>query len=538
MDPAATPEPRGESHLKFHMNLENGYYQIPKFQRDFVWEIQKTAKLIDSMVKGYPIGTFVFWKTKEKLGTVKDLGDTKIPQPTQGEFVEYVLDGQQRMVSLFYAIKGKSLKTESKRKSPKTVDYSQIFLNLEAKEDEPVVTVEKPNDGESITIFDLLNEQWTLIAQNYDKKYWETIQNYQTMLQNYRYSTIVVDDLPLEKAVEIFERINTEGKVLETFEILVAKTFDEESGFDLVEEYDSLNTDLEKVGFEIPKNSLLQLISITLKDDCKKKTMLTLEKDDILKIWQDIIKAVKTTIDYFKAVFHIPGYKLLPYRSFLVMFGYFFYKTNSKQPTKQQAIELKRYFWKSTLSERFGGQSETFMAEDKIRMNDIINGKTPTYSNEFRFVQTEENITWANFNTGNAIIKSILCLFAQYEPKRFNDNAKVTLDNKYLTQQNSKNYHHFFPKAYLTKKGWKKGDINIISNITLVDDFANKRVIRDKAPSDYIRQFQKDNPELETTMESHLIDMKDMGIWEDDYEEFLKKRGKKIFNELETNFNF
>ena len=138
MDPAATPEPRGESHSKFHMNLENGYYQIPKFQRDFVWEIQKTAKLIDSMVKGYPIGTFVFWKTKEKLGTVKDLGDTKIPQPTQGEFVEYVLDGQQRMVSLFYAIKGKSLKIESKRKNPKTVDYSQIFLNLEAKEDEPV----------------------------------------------------------------------------------------------------------------------------------------------------------------------------------------------------------------------------------------------------------------------------------------------------------------------------------------------------------------------------------------------------------------
>ena len=62
--------------------------------------------------------------------------------------------------------------------------------------------------------------------------------------------------------------------------------------------------------------------------------------------------------------------------------------------------------------------------------------------------------------------------------------------------------------------------------------------IRDKAPSDYIRQFQKDNPELETTMESHLIDMKDMGIWEDDYDVFLKKRGKKIFNELEKKFNF
>lgn len=532
-----TPEPLGVNYKKFIENLEGGYYQIPKFQRDFVWEIDKTAKLIDSIVKGYPIGTFVLWKTKEKLGSVKEFGDTKIPQPGSDEFVEYVLDGQQRMVSLFYATKGKSLKLQTNRKNPKTVDYSQIFLNLEAEDDDPIVSVDKPNSKLTITIFDLLNNSWTQLAKTYDEKYWDLIKNYQEMLENYRFSTIVVDDLPLEKAVEIFERINTEGKVLETFQIVVAKTFDEESGFDLVEEYALLETDLEKFGFAIPTNSVLQLMAIILSNDCKRKTILTLNKDEIIKIWKDMVKAIKTATDYFRIQLQIPGQKLMPYTAFLVLFGYFFYKTNSVDPTNQQKIELDRYFWKSSLSQRFGGTSDTFMANDKVKMNDIINGKAPTYTNEFRFEQSKENITWHPFNTGNAIVKSILCLLAAKEPKRFNDNAKVVLDNKYLTQANSKNYHHFFPKAYLKRKLWKKDDVNIISNITLIDDFLNKRKIKDRAPSDYMQEFKKDNTELETTMTSHMININDDGIWNDNYEKFVENRGAKIFKELEDKFN-
>ena len=64
---------------------------------------------------------------------------------------------------------------------------------------------------------------------------------------------------------------------------------------------------------------------------------------------------------------------------------------------------------------------------------------------------------------------------AYNEPKNFNDNGKVTLDNNYLKTANSKNYHHFFPKSFLKKNFI--GNENSLMNITLISDKLNKRKI-------------------------------------------------------------
>ena len=48
-------------------NIEQGIIKIPQFQRKFVWSVEQTAKLLDSILKGYPIGTFILWQTDERL---------------------------------------------------------------------------------------------------------------------------------------------------------------------------------------------------------------------------------------------------------------------------------------------------------------------------------------------------------------------------------------------------------------------------------------------------------------------------------------
>ena len=95
-----------------------------------------------------------------------------------------------------------------------------------------------------------------------------------------------------------------------------------------------------------------------------------------------------------------------------------------------------------------------------------------------------------------------------------------------------KNYHHFFPKAWLKKNGEEDWWANHIANITIVDDFLNKRKIRDNAPSKYMTQFSKENPELEAHMKTHLIKLDDWGIWEDDYDTFFAKRCKAFAREI------
>ncbi len=76
--------------------------------------------------------------------------------------------------------------------------------------------------------------------------------------------------------------------------------------------------------------------------------------------------------------------------------------------------------------------------------------------------------------------------------------------------------------------------INHILNITIVDDFLNKRKIRKNPPSEYMAKFKKDNPRLAETMKTHLItDLDKFGVWADNYHSFFEKRGEIVSKEIE-----
>src|SRR5262249_50065022 len=102
-------------------------------------------------------------------------------------------------------------------------------------------------------------------------------------------------------------------------------------------------------------------------------------------------------------------------------------------------------------------------------------------------------------------------------------------------QANSKNYHHFFPRAYLEKRGVESDIANNVLNIIIVDDYLNKRKIRVRAPSDYMEEFAKSNAGIHKTMQSHMIDdLETFGVWSDDYETFLRKRAEAASEDLKA----
>ena len=81
--------------------IQSGEIRIPSFQRDYVWGYDDVAFLIDSLYKGFPIGSVLFWRTNERLHTEKQLGNYILPEPQKNYPIDYVLDGQQRLTSLF-----------------------------------------------------------------------------------------------------------------------------------------------------------------------------------------------------------------------------------------------------------------------------------------------------------------------------------------------------------------------------------------------------------------------------------------------------
>lgn len=523
------PSPTHANYSSLLTDIERGHVKIPQFQREFVWTLQKSAALLDSVIKGYPVGTFIFWSTKDRLRSVRELGNAPLPSPKQGETVAFVLDGQQRLTSLYAAIRGITVM----RSSGHSDDFSDMFVNLEAGEDDQIVTTDI--DGLEATTFirlkDLLHGSFAELAA-FPAQYHSKISDYRRRVESYDFSIIQVRDVAIDVATEIFTRINVGGKALSVFEIMVAKTFDEEKDFDLSAEYEGLIERLTTVNYETVSDAiLLQLISLIIAKDCKKQTILKLKKTEFIEKWPKVIDAFERAVEYFRHTYRIPVSKLLPYNTLLVPFAYFFYHHPDK-PDADQRGELEDFFWRCGLGARYSSSVESKLAQDIRRIDRILKGRSPDYDWSID-ISPEFLIENGWFNAGRSSIKAILCLYAYQQPKSFSDDAIVNISNYWLKQANSRNYHHFFPRAYLAKKKEEEWRINNIVNITIVDDYMNKREIGAKAPSIYMRTFRKANPNLEKSMKSHLIgDLERFGITDNDFEKFLYARAAAISAQL------
>lgn len=524
------PQPTHANYNDLILDISRGQIKIPQFQRDFVWSIQKSAALMDSIIKGYPVGTFIFWTTKDRLRSVRNLGNQELPPPKDGEAVYFVLDGQQRLTSLFATLNGLIIERDSGHHD----DFSKIYVDLNAKEDEQIMItdVEGLEEYTFISLKDLLYGNLTLLT-SFPEHHHGKLEKYKGRIEKYAFPIIEVRDVQIDVATEIFTRINVGGKPLTLFEIMVAKTYDECKGFDLAQKYDELVSNLTPLNYETVSNTtVLQLVSLLLSRDCKKQTILKLEKDKFIDIWPKAIDAIERTVEYFRNTYRIPVSHLLPYNTLLAPFGYFFYNHPDK-PNPEQKKLLEDFFWRTSLGGRYSSSVESKLGQDIRRMDSILKNVTPDYdwgidlSPKFML----EN-GW--FNAGRSFTKAVLCLYAFQTPKSFNDNSLVNISNYWLKQANSKNYHHFFPRSYLRKNSIDEYRINNIVNITIVDDYLNKREIRSKPPSVYMEAFSKENSELTDTMKTHLItDLNEFGVWSDDYDLFLDKRASAISRELQ-----
>ncbi len=108
----------------------------------------------------------------------------------------------------------------------------------------------------------------------------------------------------------------------------------------------------------------------------------------------------------------------------------------------------------------------------------------------------------------------------------------MRIDNSWLSRSNSKNFHHFFPKSYLKKRGVEDWNANLIGNVTIVEEFLNKRKIGSRPPSEYMPEFSQSNCSSEQTMDSHLISVSTDRKWDIDYETFLDNRAERICSKL------
>jgi hypothetical protein len=508
--------------------MKQGNLQIPRFQREFVWPTSKTRALLDSMFKEFPIGTFFFWQSpKDFSHFFRKLEELNIPEPLLGLPVSYILDGQQRLTSLYVTING--LQVGSR-------DYGKICIDLQraaefsANQDEGynenIFITRQPTNVRYVSVADLLGAGFQEAYETVPDQWKGLLNNVRNRLTTYPFSVVWVRDQPLAEVVEIFQRINQGGKRLSRYDLVCANLWTPD--FDFRKQVMTFNQQLAETGFGVIDETIVtQAFALILRDKCTTATELDLKTEEVRGVWFEVITAVLQAVDFVQTNLGVKRAEFLPYRGILSVLSDYFYHLKTRAMSAAHRQVLWQWFWRVALSERYSSTSPARMAEDVQKMRQLIGGEPVAFTYPSR--ATVEAVARVRMtSTTSALRNAILCLLALRQPLNFKDNSPVNLSHIFFSTFTKAERHHIFPHTYLQKQGFSARHVHLMANFCFIPAALNKE-ISNKAPSVYMARYRDENPNFQKAVDSHLIPTHPGSpIWEDNYDAFVSQRSSLI----------
>lgn len=501
--------------------ITEGEIRIPAFQRDFVWEPDRVQFLMDSIFKGYPIGTVLFWRTKEKLSYDRDLGPFTLPEPKKEYPIDYVLDGQQRLTSIF-----STFQTDLAQNPATRVKWVDIYFDLSAAadaQDSQFVALEpvdvKPHHVPLRILFNVA-EFGKFSRTVTDEAQLRIIDQLQTWFKEAVIPVETVETEEHSKIAIIFERINRGGVPLDTYQLLSAWTWS--GDFDLRTKFDELATELDEAGFSDLRDDpdlLLKCCAAVVRNDASAHAIVALKGSEVRDSFRSLRNGILGAIEFLRRDCGVVSLKVLPYKSMIIPLSRCFAteKAAGFHPNAKQRAALRHWFWHSCFSRRYSNSVDNAIAQDISGVMQLLNGNTAELDKRVTTVQPsffiENGFALTSVNT-----KVFVLLLANAKPKSFLSSADVDLD-EVLVSCNRTEFHHIFPKNYLVKEGYNvKSDQFVLANFAFLSQKDN-RSIQDKAPAEYVKLMP--TGKLAAILEASIIPL---GGLEMQYEAFIKAR--------------
>src|SRR5215467_1335103 len=206
--------------------VADGDIKIPAFQRRFVWKQDQVIELLDSIYHNYPIGSILLWNSDEKLKATRNVCGFAIPERPVSYPVNYVLDGQQRL-STIYAVFCKNRTQDLSDSNQPELDIFDIHFDLDAAKFRSGSDLIQGNHSFPLqSLFDIraffealkpLPEPYQLVVKALHSKF-----------NNYEVPIVTITKRAKTEVGTIFERINNTGTDLSTLDLMVAWTWSED----------------------------------------------------------------------------------------------------------------------------------------------------------------------------------------------------------------------------------------------------------------------------------------------------------------------
>jgi hypothetical protein len=388
---------------------------LPEIQRKFVWKESQIEGLFDSIILGYPIGTFLFWKvTREAIISqsmnlyefIRDFHqrdnsqNAKAPNPPVNDYEFYyvVLDGQQRLSSLYIALQGSVAMKKPKawKKADKSFPVKELFFNLDSAPDAKGVDDETvrfkffesaPSEGLWYKVKDILSftdmMKVALYARDsgFDERQSANLMNLFAKINgtndtagNSIINFYEIDEQDYDDVLNIFVRVNSSGTPLSKSDLLFSTMVANWQG--ARDEMDGLIKKLNKQGEGFSFNSdFVMRSALALVDAPASLKIQNFKTDTIDRIkvsWPNIKQALESLVS-FLVKYGFSDQYISSYNA-LIPIAYYLFKGGS---LKDNEMEFRRYFFVAQVKNIFGVASNAAIDATRGALKSIDPGKTP-----------------------------------------------------------------------------------------------------------------------------------------------------------------
>lgn len=515
-------------------DVGSGKIRLPDFQREWKWDSDRIAGLLASVSLGYPVGVVMLLETgggnvQFAARAVSGVAEQQLAKEAE----QLILDGQQRLTSLYQSLaSGQVVHTQDSR-NKKRIDrwyYLSIDACLDGDEDRGQAVVAIPEDrklrdnfGRDVTL-DLSSRalehqagyfplslvfdagevfEWAngyAIASPGGMERWKAF--YDRVLKNFVGYTVPVivlkRDTPRDAVCTVFEKVNTGGVVLDVFELLTA-TF-AATHFDLRADWDVRYRRLaghHRVLRGLQSTDFLQAVTLSATrrrheawepETSEKAPAVSCRRAAILDLtvgeYQGWADAVEQGFDWaakFLNRAHIFEARDVPYRTQLVPLAAIHVALGVKAETIGAVGKIRRWFWCGVLGEAYGGATETRFANDLVQVVEWVAGSSiePATVTDSSF---EPNRLLSLRTRGSAAYKGVYALLMAKGCPDWLYDEEINLASHHRL---AVDIHHVFPKAWCHLNGIDDIRRESIVNKTAISAATN-RTIGGRAPSKYL----------------------------------------------------
>lgn len=511
-------------------HIDDGSWALPEFQRGYVWNREQVRDFFDSLYRGYPVGGLLVWATRANDAPYRGEG------PLANGIVNLILDGQQRITSLYGVVRGhQPTFFDGNDRSFKELRFHlenevfEFYQPVSMRDDLLWVDVTRimhngPLEISTISTQLINNPQYAGRVGDYIQRLGRL---HNVVNIDLHIDEVTGPDKTLDVIVEIFNRVNSRGTRLSRGDLALARICAAwPNARDMMKQK---LEDWETRGYNFSLDWLLRSVNTVLTGEARFSFLHDINVRDIedglnratncLDICLNII-ADRLGLDHDRVLF---GRNALP-----IMVRYLdrLYRRGDS-PDERDWNKLLFWFVQAGMWGRFSGSTETFIDRD-LAVLDNSEDSLGALLEELLLWNGRSYVRSEHFNSSNTGSRFYPVLYMLTRMAEARDWCSgIRLRSHLLGNSSQLELHLIFPKACLRRYGYERQEINAVANFCFLTRMCNRH-IGARLPQDYFPEIERDYP---NALASQWIP-EDRNLWQiENYPDFLEARRRLLAEE-------